>query len=349
MMQARIYGAFTKVQAQDDGTVIVSGVASSEAVDADGEVILASAIKAALPGFLKFPAIREMHQPKAAGRALSIVVGTDGKTYVEAHVVDREAVAKVKAGVYAGFSIGGNVPPNGRDSANPKIVKRLNLTEISLVDRPANPEATFQIVKIDGGEAATVAKAGQALPDYLRAALVALVDALDRLAGETTNEAERSRASALRDAVKAMLNGEGLPTQGLAIPTPAGLAAPAPAPDAKAAVAGASVTKLSDERTDALRKWINAEGRLTKAEQRLVKAEGLVRSLTGERADLRKRLEVAETELLRRPKGALKAVPVSKADDTGMPAREAEPAADDALSAIRKAHRSPMPLRLRGE
>jgi hypothetical protein len=345
--RVRLYGEINKVERRDDGTVTISGVASSEAVDADGETITAAAMKAALPSYMRFPAIREMHQAIAAGRALSVTVGKDGRTYVEAHVVDRDAVAKVKAGVYRGFSIGGHVPPDGRDRTNPKKILRLSLTEISLVDRPANPEATFQLVKLDGARGEPAAKAGQTLPGYLRDALAALVDALDRKARETTSATERRRVTDLRDEIKAALNSESLPNHALAIQQPAGLTAPVD--DGKHAAAGVSITKLTADRADALAKWMSAEGKLTKVEQRLVKAEGLVGTLTRERDDLAKRYEAASDELQKRPKGGLKAVPIGKGEDTGLPVREAEHDADDALSAIRKAHSRPMPMRLRSE
>jgi phage head maturation protease len=112
-------------------------------------VVKASAIAAALPEYMKFPALREMHQPLAAGKTIAADVAEDGKTYITAKVVDPVAIKKVKEGVYAGFSIGGNVPPGGRSKDNPKIIEQIKLVEISLVDRPANPEAVFTLVKIE--------------------------------------------------------------------------------------------------------------------------------------------------------------------------------------------------------
>jgi hypothetical protein len=93
-----------------------------------------------------------MHQLSAAGTTLEAEVGDDGTTRVVAHVVDPVAVAKVKNQVYRGFSIGGRV--TRRDAGNPKAITGLILSEISLVDRPANPEAVFDCWKaaaISGG------------------------------------------------------------------------------------------------------------------------------------------------------------------------------------------------------
>lgn len=149
----RVFGQLSKVEERPDGTLLVTGIASSESVDHDGEVIRASAIKAAIPGYMKFGAIREMHQPIAAGRAVAIEVGEDGNTYLEALIVDAGSVKKVKTGVLKGFSIGGRVPPGGRNGANPKVIEKVNLSEISLVDRPANPDAVIQLFKAEGAEA----------------------------------------------------------------------------------------------------------------------------------------------------------------------------------------------------
>ncbi|MEN6630531.1 MAG: HK97 family phage prohead protease [Sulfuricella sp.] len=144
----KIFAAIEKVEEQDDGTIKVWGYASSEALDSDGETVTAEAMKAALPDYLKFGAVREMHQPSAAGTAIEAEVKEDGKTFFGAHVVDPVAVKKVQTGTYKGFSIGGKV--TDRDEANKTIITGLKLVEVSLVDRPANPEAVFTMYKAEG-------------------------------------------------------------------------------------------------------------------------------------------------------------------------------------------------------
>jgi hypothetical protein len=148
----RLYGAIQKVEPQDDGTVRVHGIATSEAVDEQGEIVRADAIRAAIPDYMRFPALREMHQLSAAGTTLEAEVCDDGTTRIVAHVVDPVAVAKVRNHVYRGFSIGGRVTQ--RDAGDPRSITGLVLNEISLVDRPANPEAIFDcwkaVVAADG-------------------------------------------------------------------------------------------------------------------------------------------------------------------------------------------------------
>src|SRR5262249_45804493 len=127
----RLYGAIQKIEPQDDGTVRVYGIAASEAVDDQGEIVRADTMRAAIPEYMRFPALRRMHPLSAAGTTLEAEVGEDGTTRIVAHVVDPVAVAKVKNRVYRGFSIGGRVTQ--REAGNPKTINNLVLTEISLV------------------------------------------------------------------------------------------------------------------------------------------------------------------------------------------------------------------------
>lgn len=142
----RFYGTFAKVA---DEKREVSGYASTEAIDADGEVILKSALAGALDDYLKFACVREMHAKSAVGIAEHATLDDKG-LYIVARIVDNLAWKKVKKGVYKGFSIGGKVI--SRDAKNRKIITKVSLYEISLVDRPSNPEAVFDVWKSAGAE-----------------------------------------------------------------------------------------------------------------------------------------------------------------------------------------------------
>lgn len=136
-----IFAMITKI---DEENRTVFGYASTQDRDQQGEIILRSAIEDALPDYMRWGNVREMHQPSAVGNAIEAV--PDGKgLWFGAKVVDDRAWAKCKAKVYKGFSIGGRV--TARDDDDKSIITALELTEISLVDRPANPEAVFEIVK----------------------------------------------------------------------------------------------------------------------------------------------------------------------------------------------------------
>ena len=131
----------------DDEKRMVYGYASTEAMDVQGEIVTKDAMAAALEDYMRFANIREMHQPSAVGVAKSAEIDDKG-TFISAHVVDDSAWSKVKAGVYKGFSIGGKALEKVDN-----VINALRLTEISLVDRPANPEALITLWKADALQA----------------------------------------------------------------------------------------------------------------------------------------------------------------------------------------------------
>lgn len=147
------YMPISKTEVRDDGTLYFEAIASSEAVDADGEVIKASAMREAIPDFMRYGtgALREMHQLMAAGTVDKAETGADGRTYICGTVVDPIAVRKMQTGTYKGVSIGGKAI--SREGAGNKIITKIKLSEISLVDRPANPDAVVSLWKVEDGAA----------------------------------------------------------------------------------------------------------------------------------------------------------------------------------------------------
>src|SRR5690349_10411952 len=129
----QFYGQIVRV---DEEQRMVWGYAGTEARASDGMIITRDALAGALDDYMKFANIREMHQKSAVGIARDAGVDDTG-LYIGAHVVDDVAWNKVKAGVYKGFSIGGNATE--RDTIDRSIVRGLTINEISLVDRPADP------------------------------------------------------------------------------------------------------------------------------------------------------------------------------------------------------------------
>ncbi len=164
----KVYATITKL---DDEHRVAMGYASTEALDCQGEIVKREALEAALPDYLKFANIREMHSHSAVGVAHGAEMDDKG-LYLSAHIVDPLAWKKVKAGVYKGFSIGGRV--TSRDEENPHIITGLDLNEISLVDRPANPEATIDAWKVCG----VLAKEGRRNSEGDQANLNAAHDAI---------------------------------------------------------------------------------------------------------------------------------------------------------------------------
>jgi HK97 family phage prohead protease len=143
---------------------MVWGYASTEAEDDQGETVTRAALAEALADYLRFANIREMHQMSAVGVAEEAAIDDKG-LYVAVRIVDPRAWDKVTAGVYKGFSIGGRV--KSRDPADHTVITGLSLTEISLVDRPANPEAVFDCWKAEGGQSMADAAAAGSHPVQL--------------------------------------------------------------------------------------------------------------------------------------------------------------------------------------
>lgn len=148
MKITKLFANIQKVDENDDGTITVFGTASTETVDAQGEVVTKACMESALPDYFinGTGPLRAMHQPIAAGFVTKADVDANGNTNIEATVVDANEIQKVKLGVYKGFSIGGKALPGGYDKAT-KTINKMRLTEISLVDRPANPEALISMWK----------------------------------------------------------------------------------------------------------------------------------------------------------------------------------------------------------
>jgi hypothetical protein len=154
----RLYGAIQKVETLQDGTVRVHGIASTKSVDDQGEIVRASAMREAIPDYMRFPALREMHQLSAAGTTLEAEVGgrqydTDDRSYGRPHR-GREGQKQH----IAAFSIGGRGEPG-----NPKTITGLVLNEISLVDRPANPVAILDCWKASGMQTTQQPSEGNAI------------------------------------------------------------------------------------------------------------------------------------------------------------------------------------------
>jgi len=142
---------------------VVVGYASSERIDGQNDIVDSEALQQALDDYMQWANLREMHQPKAVGKVLQAtpVKGkirlSDGTVLVNplriiAKIVDEDAWQKVKSGILKGFSIGGKVLNSVTQKVNGKDVRRitgLSLNEISLVDRPANPDARIVMMKRD--------------------------------------------------------------------------------------------------------------------------------------------------------------------------------------------------------
>lgn len=93
--------------------------------------------------------VRSMHKAVAAGKLVELVFNDDAKRIeVCAHIVDNDEWEKIEEGVYTGFSPGGKYLKRWRDGGITRYTAKPS--ELSLVDFPCIPTATFTMVKGDG-------------------------------------------------------------------------------------------------------------------------------------------------------------------------------------------------------
>jgi len=144
---------FVAISKVDDDKRMVYGIANSDTLDCQDEIVEWEATKQAIPEFCKWRNLREMHGDTAAGTVPELEVDdVSKKLNIGAKVVDDSAWKKVKEGVYKGFSIGGKALERIKEfdtalGKNISRVKKYVLNEISLVDRPANPDCVFTMMK----------------------------------------------------------------------------------------------------------------------------------------------------------------------------------------------------------
>lgn len=155
----------SKVEELEDGSVIVEGVATSEALDSDGEIVSYEASKRAFEGWTEafqkmtdgesLGNIREMHRDDAvAGKAIGYFADDEAKKItVRSKIVDTEAAKKCREKVYTGYSIR-SMGPVAREvfkvgDQSVPVITDYQMRELSLVDRGANGDAIFTLVKRD--------------------------------------------------------------------------------------------------------------------------------------------------------------------------------------------------------
>lgn len=130
------------------GECIIEGYANTSTKDRVGDVVLPSAFQKSLPTYLKNPIILENHNwEKVAGRAISAEITDDG-LYIKARISDTRPDLKTQIfeGCLSTFSIGYNeLDADFDNTTQTKLIKDLELLEISVVSVPANPEATFKV------------------------------------------------------------------------------------------------------------------------------------------------------------------------------------------------------------
>lgn len=143
----------------DPDAVIVSGLATTGELDSDRQIVDPDWARGAMrEWFDSYANVRQMHQAKAAGKAISLE-DQGGGQYISARIVEPTAVKLCREGVYSAFSIGISHPVIKRDMQAPNgRICGGTVAEVSVVDRPSNPSAKFMMAKGSGLDIEDVAE-----------------------------------------------------------------------------------------------------------------------------------------------------------------------------------------------
>ena len=174
---------------------LVTGVATAETPDRSDEIFDYASSKpyfekwsaeaAAASGGKSLGAVRAMHGSVAAGKLTHIAFDDDAKRIaVCAKIVDDDEWRKVQEGVYTGFSQGGRYVKRWADPDTGLTRYTAEPHEISLVDLPCVPDATFDVVKGGMVERRSFASRADAIDTAMNGDLDAGDDAFDADKGE---------------------------------------------------------------------------------------------------------------------------------------------------------------------
>lgn len=154
---------FARLVKVDEQTHMAWGIATSETPDSEEEICDYEGVKADITrwsdDFFKRTTsagqeaslgnIRVMHQLDLGGKAVKIEFHDDAKeVWLGASPADDSVWDKLRRGILTGYSIGGKYAwrkPEGKYQRYSPII-----SEISFVDNPSNPDATYAYVKADG-------------------------------------------------------------------------------------------------------------------------------------------------------------------------------------------------------
>ena len=152
-----------EVNQNDSGDVVIEGFASTPDLDRYRDIVEPKAFESAIEMYMKNPVILYQHDGnKPVGVATSVKVTGKG-FWIRASIKDEDTKTKILDGRMRAFSIGylalesalqhedGTEFNNEKDSVwDPslvRVIKKLDLVEVSIVSTPANGNALFTIAK----------------------------------------------------------------------------------------------------------------------------------------------------------------------------------------------------------
>ncbi len=149
---------FAQILKADEERHEVTGVLAAEVPDRSGEILDYSASKPKFVKWIKsqlqesqgksFGNVRRMHQLDAVGKLMKVWFDDVQKRVVAiAKITDPRTWNDIKEGVLTGFSIGGKYASRSKTDPRKYAAEPF---EVSVVDRPCIPGATFSYIRADG-------------------------------------------------------------------------------------------------------------------------------------------------------------------------------------------------------
>lgn len=141
-----------KAAAQEDGSIVIEGMASTDSVDRVGDVVSAQAWTKSdgLANYKKNPIILFNHQyAKPIGKAIEVKTNSQG-LFIKARIskASGDVGELIKDGVLGAFSVGMRVKDAEYvSSTDGFLIKDVELFEVSVVSIPANQDAVFSLAK----------------------------------------------------------------------------------------------------------------------------------------------------------------------------------------------------------
>lgn len=155
--------AVKEVVSGDEGAVRIRGYASTPDIDRYRDIVEPSAFKDALSLYLKNPVLLRSHDADRPIGVVEVATVTDQGLWIEAVVKDVQTAKEIEEGLMRTLSIGyiakstelqheDGTPFNWEedspwDPSLVRVIKELDLVEISVVSTPANGNALFSMAK----------------------------------------------------------------------------------------------------------------------------------------------------------------------------------------------------------
>lgn len=193
----------------EEEVLYIEGFASTDTVDRDNDIIPMSswADPDAIRNYLKNPIVLAHHKRDMPVGTCEYLEAKDGGLFVKVKIVksvNSEVYSAVKNGILKTFSVGFRLNDLEYDEElDSFILTKVELTEISIVSIPCNPDATFAVIKsLTSKQNQEKYKMPEAKQDELKQAVQAELDRIEAektaaIAAKQKQEQEAAAAAAL--------------------------------------------------------------------------------------------------------------------------------------------------------